>query len=166
MEARKRHRMDLLVKRTTGILEKMEKEISALVSTNRAAVVAAEVSTSAAAGSGGGGGPAVAAAEASSSPSSTSASSAATAAVRDGGGGGAAAATAVNASATEEVLVEDNGQPKALQDVVLRDYQKLGLRWMVSLYNNGLNGILADEMGLGKTVQAISLLVELHETKR
>jgi SNF2 family DNA or RNA helicase len=28
-----------------------------------------------------------------------------------------------------------------------------GLRWLLSLYNNHLNGILADEMGLGKTVQ-------------
>lgn len=27
------------------------------------------------------------------------------------------------------------------------------LQWMVSLYNNHLNGLLADEMGLGKTVQ-------------
>lgn len=32
--------------------------------------------------------------------------------------------------------------------------QMVGLQWMVSLYNNKLNGILADEMGLGKTVQA------------
>jgi SNF2 family DNA or RNA helicase len=32
-------------------------------------------------------------------------------------------------------------------------YQMNGLRWLVSLYNNNLNGILADEMGLGKTVQ-------------
>lgn len=31
--------------------------------------------------------------------------------------------------------------------------QMVGLQWMVSLYNNKLNGILADEMGLGKTVQ-------------
>jgi SNF2 family DNA or RNA helicase len=31
--------------------------------------------------------------------------------------------------------------------------QMVGLKWMVSLYNNHLNGILADEMGLGKTVQ-------------
>ena len=30
----------------------------------------------------------------------------------------------------------------------------VGLQWMVSLFNNRLNGILADEMGLGKTVQA------------
>ena len=29
----------------------------------------------------------------------------------------------------------------------LREYQLVGLQWMVSLYNNKLNGILADEMG-------------------
>jgi hypothetical protein len=29
---------------------------------------------------------------------------------------------------------------------MLREYQMVGLRWMVSLYNNKLNGILADEM--------------------
>jgi len=28
----------------------------------------------------------------------------------------------------------------------LKDYQPKGLQWMVSLYNNRLNGILADEM--------------------
>lgn len=39
----------------------------------------------------------------------------------------------------------------------LREYQMVGLRWMVSLYNNKLNGILADEMGLGKTVQVGSV---------
>lgn len=37
-------------------------------------------------------------------------------------------------------------------DTVLLCVQ-VGLEWMVSLYNNKLNGILADEMGLGKTVQ-------------
>ncbi|KAG0682499.1 swr1 complex component [Pichia californica] len=40
----------------------------------------------------------------------------------------------------------------------LRPYQKQGLNWLASLYNNGTNGILADEMGLGKTIQTISLL--------
>lgn len=40
----------------------------------------------------------------------------------------------------------------------MRDYQIRGLNWMVSLYENGINGILADEMGLGKTLQTISLL--------
>jgi len=28
----------------------------------------------------------------------------------------------------------------------LKEYQLKGLQWMVSLYNNRLNGILADEM--------------------
>ncbi|KAF9623183.1 hypothetical protein IFM89_037764 [Coptis chinensis] len=44
-------------------------------------------------------------------------------------------------------------------------YQMNGLRWLVSLYNNHLNGILADEMGLGKTVQVISLICYLMEAK-
>ncbi len=30
----------------------------------------------------------------------------------------------------------------------MRDYQIRGLNWMISLYENGLNGILADEMVL------------------
>ena len=28
----------------------------------------------------------------------------------------------------------------------MRDYQVRGLNWMISLYENGINGILADEM--------------------
>lgn len=43
----------------------------------------------------------------------------------------------------------------------LREYQRIGLDWLASLYNNDLNGILADEMGLGKTIQTISLLAYL-----
>ncbi|KAJ1258909.1 hypothetical protein BS78_10G112100 [Paspalum vaginatum] len=58
-----------------------------------------------------------------------------------------------------------NDQPSYLQGGKLREYQMNGLRWLVSLYNNNLNGILADEMGLGKTVQVISLLCYLMETK-
>ncbi|KQK18704.1 chromatin structure-remodeling complex protein SYD isoform X2 [Brachypodium distachyon] len=58
-----------------------------------------------------------------------------------------------------------NDQPSYLQGGTLREYQMNGLRWLVSLYNNNLNGILADEMGLGKTVQVISLLCYLMETK-
>lgn len=41
---------------------------------------------------------------------------------------------------------------------------QVGLQWMLSLYNNKLNGILADEMGLGKTVQVISLVVHNSES--
>ncbi|WFD42778.1 DNA helicase [Malassezia psittaci] len=43
----------------------------------------------------------------------------------------------------------------------LRPYQQKGLEWLVSLYNNNVNGILADEMGLGKTIQTIALLAYL-----
>ncbi|KAH9454547.1 hypothetical protein MJO29_007489 [Puccinia striiformis f. sp. tritici] len=48
----------------------------------------------------------------------------------------------------------------------LKEYQVKGLQWMVSLYNNRLNGILADEMGLGKTIQTISLITWLMENKK
>ena len=37
-------------------------------------------------------------------------------------------------------------QPNILIGGKLKDYQVKGLQWMVSLYNNRLNGILADEM--------------------
>ncbi|CAM6081796.1 unnamed protein product [Calypogeia fissa] len=57
-------------------------------------------------------------------------------------------------------------QPVHLEGGKLREYQMNGLRWMVSLYNNRLNGILADEMGLGKTVQVIALLCYLIEKKQ
>ena len=47
----------------------------------------------------------------------------------------------------------------------LKPYQMQGVEWMVSLYNNNLNGILADDMGLGKTIQTISLFAYLVEHK-
>lgn len=76
-------------------------------------------------------------------------------------------------------------QPKILVGGQLKSYQIKGLEWMVSLYNNHVNGILADEMvrlrlsmfslatvltisfqGLGKTIQTISLITFLIETKK
>ncbi|KAI6192890.1 hypothetical protein M3Y99_01910300 [Aphelenchoides fujianensis] len=48
----------------------------------------------------------------------------------------------------------------------LKPYQLKGLEWMVSLYNNNLNGILADEMGLGKTIQTVALVTYLMEVKK
>ena len=48
----------------------------------------------------------------------------------------------------------------------LKPYQIQGLEWLVSLYNNHLNGILADEMGLGKTIQTIALITYLMEVKK
>ena len=68
----------------------------------------------------------------------------------------------------EELLAESNvsvpvitrfeSSPNYIKSGELRDYQIRGLNWMISLYENGINGILADEMGLGKTLQTISLL--------
>jgi hypothetical protein len=48
--------------------------------------------------------------------------------------------------------------PHLLRGPPLREYQQIGLDWLVSMSHNQLNGILADEMGLGKTIQTISLL--------
>nr|CAD7452587.1 unnamed protein product [Timema tahoe] len=59
---------------------------------------------------------------------------------------------------TEQTQIMVNGQ--------LKEYQIRGLEWLVSLYNNNLNGILADEMGLGKTIQTIGLITYLMEKKR
>ncbi|XP_075972859.1 nucleosome-remodeling ATPase imitation SWI isoform X1 [Anticarsia gemmatalis] len=68
----------------------------------------------------------------------------------------------------EELLAETNTKtknifrfecsPPYIKNGEMRDYQVRGLNWMISLYENGINGILADEMGLGKTLQTISLL--------
>lgn len=54
-------------------------------------------------------------------------------------------------------------QPKLVTGGTMRSYQLEGLEWMLSLYQNGINGILADEMGLGKTIQTISMLAHLWE---
>ncbi|KAM6547945.1 hypothetical protein CsatB_019621 [Cannabis sativa] len=43
----------------------------------------------------------------------------------------------------------------------LREYQHIGLDWLVAMYEKRLNGILADEMGLGKTIMTIALLAHL-----
>uniref|UniRef100_A0A1A9ZBP8 ATP-dependent helicase brm n=1 Tax=Glossina pallidipes TaxID=7398 RepID=A0A1A9ZBP8_GLOPL len=58
----------------------------------------------------------------------------------------------------EQASIMVNGQ--------LKEYQLKGLEWLVSLYNNNLNGILADEMGLGKTIQTISLVTYLMDKKK
>jgi ATP-dependent DNA helicase len=56
-------------------------------------------------------------------------------------------------------------QPGLVTGGTMRKYQLEGLEWLISLYENGLNGILADEMGLGKTIQTISFLAFLREKK-
>ncbi|PHZ12069.1 uncharacterized protein RHIMIDRAFT_203115, partial [Rhizopus microsporus ATCC 52813] len=56
-------------------------------------------------------------------------------------------------------------QPALVTGGVLRDYQLAGVEWLISLWENGLNGILADEMGLGKTLQTISFIAHLKSMK-
>lgn len=58
----------------------------------------------------------------------------------------------------DNFITQFDDSPYYIQNGELRDYQVRGLNWMISLYENGINGILADEMGLGKTLQTISLL--------
>ena len=66
---------------------------------------------------------------------------------------------------THSIQDEVTTQPKMLKGGKMMGYQVQGLNWMVSLYNNNLNGILADEMGLGKTIQTIALFAHLIESK-
>uniref|UniRef100_A0A3B5MA99 Uncharacterized protein n=1 Tax=Xiphophorus couchianus TaxID=32473 RepID=A0A3B5MA99_9TELE len=44
---------------------------------------------------------------------------------------------------------------------LLREYQQIGVDWLVNLHKKRLNGILADETGLGKTVQTVAYLAHL-----
>ena len=39
--------------------------------------------------------------------------------------------------------------PNLSEGCFLKDYQLEGVRWLSSLFENGVSGILADEMGLG-----------------
>ena len=50
--------------------------------------------------------------------------------------------------ASAHLKTEEVRQPGLLVGGDLKEYQMSGLQWLVSLYNNKLNGILADEMGL------------------
>ncbi|KAF2285371.1 hypothetical protein GH714_003271 [Hevea brasiliensis] len=62
-------------------------------------------------------------------------------------------------------LLEGNRAAIHASGWTIKTYQLEGLQWMLSLFNNNLNGILADEMGLGKTIQTISLIAYLKEKK-
>ena len=78
-------------------------------------------------------------------------------------GGGEAAkemASAAEKMSADRHLVH---QPKIMTGGALKGYQVEGLRWLATLFENGLSGILADEMGLGKTIQVIALIAHIRE---
>ncbi|KAI4167331.1 MAG: hypothetical protein LQ343_007292 [Gyalolechia ehrenbergii] len=55
-------------------------------------------------------------------------------------------------------------QPRLLhENVVLKDYQVVGVNWLALLFEKKLSCILADDMGLGKTCQVIAFLAHLFE---
>mmetsp|Transcript_17200 Transcript_17200/g.38734 ORF Transcript_17200/g.38734 Transcript_17200/m.38734 type:complete len:683 (-) Transcript_17200:844-2892(-) len=68
-------------------------------------------------------------------------------------------------------MAASNGQAIFVQpanlanNCVLKDYQLEGVRWLTSLYENGVSGILADDMGLGKTIQVIAMVAHLKTMK-
>ncbi|KAK8995618.1 hypothetical protein V6N11_075884 [Hibiscus sabdariffa] len=68
----------------------------------------------------------------------------------------------------DENLTEEEKIEKEQRELVplltggnLKSYQLKGVKWLISLWQNGLNGILADQMGLGKTIQTIAFLAHL-----
>ena len=58
----------------------------------------------------------------------------------------------------KENLDEQINIPESF-NAILRDYQKLGFRWLKTLDNYKFGGILADDMGLGKTIQILSIIL-------
>lgn len=56
-------------------------------------------------------------------------------------------------------------QPSNIKGGTLKKYQLVGVNWLISLNEIGVNGILADQMGLGKTIQTIAFLGYLLEHK-
>ncbi|TKR77560.1 hypothetical protein L596_018508 [Steinernema carpocapsae] len=66
----------------------------------------------------------------------------------------------------EKIVKQHSTMGGGNPELKLKPYQIKGLEWMVSLYNNNLNGILADEMGLGKTIQTVALITYLMEVKK
>ena len=67
-------------------------------------------------------------------------------------------------------LVQNIKEPKDMDysvpgplKTVLRDYQKIGFKWLKTLARYGMGGILADDMGLGKTLQVLAFLYSERE---
>jgi len=55
-------------------------------------------------------------------------------------------------------------QPSIMaEDLVMKDYQIVGINWLNLLFEKEMSCILADDMGLGKTCQVIAFLASLYE---
>ena len=66
----------------------------------------------------------------------------------------------------EEKNIEENMKiPKSVEGE-LRDYQKIGYKWLRVLDNYNFGGILADDMGLGKTIQLIAVIASYIEENK
>ncbi len=57
----------------------------------------------------------------------------------------------------DEIIIPDK------MDNILRDYQKIGFRWLKVLDSYNFGGILADDMGLGKTLQVLAIILDYIE---
>ncbi|KAJ3380231.1 hypothetical protein HDU84_006066 [Entophlyctis sp. JEL0112] len=68
-----------------------------------------------------------------------------------------------NSATASTAQKRNHRQPNLVTGCVMREYQLVGMEWLISLWEQGLNGILADEMGLGKTLQTIAFLAHLVE---
>ncbi|XP_019444762.1 PREDICTED: ATP-dependent DNA helicase DDM1-like [Lupinus angustifolius] len=66
-----------------------------------------------------------------------------------------------NMSVEDRIAKEQKELMPLLSGGKLKSYQLKGVKWLISLWQNGLNGILADQMGLGKTIQTIGFLAHL-----
>ena len=62
-------------------------------------------------------------------------------------------------------LLQQSDIQKICPNLLLKDYQLVGLNWLKLLHQNDVNGVLADDMGLGKTVQTISFLAWLFSCR-
>ena len=65
-------------------------------------------------------------------------------------------------AASKEDIKSETQRLLPMMRAELREYQLKGVKWLIALYQNGLNGILADQMGLGKTIQTIGFLSHLR----
>ena len=60
---------------------------------------------------------------------------------------------------------EDIQLPKIMENT-LRDYQKIGFKWLKTLNSYNFGGILADDMGLGKTIQVLSIILDYVQNEK